>query len=167
MKSDSRQLRRLRWYWAGWGRYTQADPIGFDSGDTNWYAYAGCNPITFADPLGLVIRNPMDIYRDFRDRRRACAGQVPWVEMRHCVFSCRMALDYGSWLTLGAGVVNEAQGFVMHDLRMPGSQTARPNAVGFPAGRFDQQGTRLRVRGSREGQPGVHDVRDVLPRQHL
>jgi len=113
----------FRWYRAGWGRYTQADPIGFESGDTNWYAYAGGNSVSFADPLGLAIMNPMDIYRDFRDRRAQAQNEFRGQsEMRHCVFSCRMAREYGSWLTRNAGFVNEAQGFFMHDLRMLGSR---------------------------------------------
>ncbi|MGZ8711105.1 MAG: RHS repeat domain-containing protein, partial [Thermoanaerobaculia bacterium] len=113
----------FRWYRSSFGRFTQADPIGFESGDSNWYAYAGGNSVTFADPLGLAIQNPMDIYRDFRDRRRRAQDEFRGQsEMRHCVFSCRTARDYGSWLTRNAGFVNEAQGFFMHDLRMLGSR---------------------------------------------
>ena len=35
------------------GRWTAKDPIGFDGGDANLYAYVGNNPTTFADPSGL------------------------------------------------------------------------------------------------------------------
>ena len=37
------------------GRWTTPDPIGFRSGDTNLYNYAGSNPVVWADPLGLSL----------------------------------------------------------------------------------------------------------------
>jgi RHS repeat-associated protein len=42
----------FRWYRAGWGRYTQADPIGLVGGE-NLYRYARANPLTFVDRGGL------------------------------------------------------------------------------------------------------------------
>ncbi|HYH10093.1 MAG TPA: FG-GAP-like repeat-containing protein [Thermoanaerobaculia bacterium] len=46
-----------RWYRAGWGRYTQSDPIGMDGGDTNLYRYALSNPARFIDPSGLTCKS--------------------------------------------------------------------------------------------------------------
>ncbi|HKG15076.1 MAG TPA: RHS repeat-associated core domain-containing protein, partial [Pyrinomonadaceae bacterium] len=43
---------RARWYDPQQGRFLSEDPIGF-SGGSNFYAYAGDNPISFVDPLGL------------------------------------------------------------------------------------------------------------------
>jgi RHS repeat-associated protein len=43
----------FRWYRSGWGRYTQADPIGL-SGGLNLFGYAGARPTRFIDPTGLV-----------------------------------------------------------------------------------------------------------------
>jgi len=34
------------------GRFLQTDPIGYSNG-INWYNYAGANPVTLSDPLGL------------------------------------------------------------------------------------------------------------------
>jgi RHS repeat-associated protein len=139
--ATERSYNIFRWYRAGWGRYTQADPIGFESGDTNWYAYAGGNAVGFSDPLGLQtvgtgVGNAViplyGIYRDFRDRRARAQDEFRnRSEMRHCVFSCRMALDYGESLTRGAGFVNEAQGFVMHDLRLLRSRLSGQTAWAF------------------------------------
>ena len=42
----------FRWYRSGWGRYTQADPIGLEGG-ANLYTYANNNPHVFVDPGGL------------------------------------------------------------------------------------------------------------------
>ncbi len=42
----------FRWYRTGWGRYTQADPIGLKGG-MNLFAYAGGTPTNGIDPLGL------------------------------------------------------------------------------------------------------------------
>lgn len=42
----------FRWYRSGWGRYTQADPIGLRGG-INIYGYTGNNPVARWDRLGL------------------------------------------------------------------------------------------------------------------
>jgi RHS repeat-associated protein len=44
----------FRWYRAGWGRYTQADPmIKVDRSRTDVYSYVEGRPITHVDPFGL------------------------------------------------------------------------------------------------------------------
>jgi len=44
---------RARYYDPNVGRFISEDPIGFDSGDTNLYAYVKNNPIMGVDPDGL------------------------------------------------------------------------------------------------------------------
>lgn len=65
-RSNTRRSRKLgaksrqtncsnifRWYRAGWGRYTQADPIGLRT-SLNLYSFASENPNTFLDSTGLA-----------------------------------------------------------------------------------------------------------------
>jgi len=55
-----------RFYWPEIGRFISQDPIGEGS---NWYAYAGSNPLVYADPSGELSFG--DIGR--AARRAACA----------------------------------------------------------------------------------------------
>ena len=45
---------RARYYDPEIGRFISEDPLGFASGDTNFYAYVGNNPVNFNDPTGNV-----------------------------------------------------------------------------------------------------------------
>ena len=44
---------RARYYNPATGRFLSEDPLGFDGGDVNLYAYVEDNPINETDPLGL------------------------------------------------------------------------------------------------------------------
>ena len=44
---------RARWYSPETGSFISADPIGFESQDTNFYRYVENNPVVFNDPFGL------------------------------------------------------------------------------------------------------------------
>jgi RHS repeat-associated protein len=44
---------RARYYDPKVGRFLTADPIGFEGGDINFYAYVANNPVNRTDPLGL------------------------------------------------------------------------------------------------------------------
>ena len=54
--SGEREYNIFRWYREGWGRYTQADPLGFEASDLNLYRYAASNPVIMTDPFGLDAR---------------------------------------------------------------------------------------------------------------
>jgi uncharacterized protein RhaS with RHS repeats len=43
---------RNRYYSPSIGRFISEDPIGWESGQTNAYAYVGGNPVQFSDPFG-------------------------------------------------------------------------------------------------------------------
>jgi RHS repeat-associated protein len=47
-----------RWYDPKVGRFVLEDPIGFLSGDPNWYRYVGNSPGMFVDPSGLEEDEP-------------------------------------------------------------------------------------------------------------
>ena len=43
---------RARFYDSSLGRFTAADPIGLNGGDTNFYRYVNDNPLVYVDPTG-------------------------------------------------------------------------------------------------------------------
>ena len=45
---------RARYYSPTMGRFIGEDPIGFDGGQANFYAYVGGNPLMVSDPMGLM-----------------------------------------------------------------------------------------------------------------
>ncbi len=47
---------RARFYDAKVGRFLSDDPIGFNSGDWNLYAYVSNNPLSLVDPLGFQAK---------------------------------------------------------------------------------------------------------------
>ncbi len=49
---------RARYYDPRVGRFISEDPLGFDGGDVNLYAYVGNNPMMLVDPWGLC-RSPV------------------------------------------------------------------------------------------------------------
>jgi len=46
---------RARYYDPTTQRFLSQDPIGFNSGDFNFYRYVGNRPVNFVDPLGLWV----------------------------------------------------------------------------------------------------------------
>jgi hypothetical protein len=57
---------RARWYAPQLGRFISEDPIGFNGGDVNLYAYVLNNPANFRDPTG------------FRRADRDRPGDIEW-----------------------------------------------------------------------------------------
>jgi RHS repeat-associated protein len=74
----------FRWYRAGWGRYTQADPATFEGG-LNLYAYALDNPIVRYD------RNGLTSYKNFpsdkaQTIKEAVKKAVDMMQQKPCCF---------------------------------------------------------------------------------
>jgi RHS repeat-associated protein len=55
---------RLRYYHPVYGRFTSRDPIGL-AGGINPYAYAGNDPVSFADPSGLLAARVGNAANDY------------------------------------------------------------------------------------------------------
>ena len=104
----------FRWYRSGWGRYTQADPIGLH-GVTNVYHYTYSNPVRWTDPRGA--QGPPDGHSELRSEPdRLLANSVLQDEggvgdvtkygsmqddtesnaLQHCYWNCCMAKAIGA-----------------------------------------------------------------------
>jgi uncharacterized protein RhaS with RHS repeats len=59
MDDEDLYYYRARYYDPTLQRFLSIDPIGFLSGDFNFYRYVGNNPNNFYDPYGLDIRSEL------------------------------------------------------------------------------------------------------------
>ena len=111
--SDTRLVRfGARDYDPETGRWTAKDPIRFDGGDTNIYAYVGNDPVNRTDPEGKWALAAGALYG------AACASSAVltafhhWPEIgtdkeKHCFVSCFVNRCGGlafPWVTAGAGI---------------------------------------------------------------
>jgi RHS repeat-associated protein len=123
------------------GRWLSRDPIG-DAGGLNLYEYVGNGPVNWMDSLGLFPGDFNDVenqqleiaadwarrtYEDLKQQRVANHAKYPGEansSMRHCVQSCEAARKHGTSVARIAGVGNEVQGLIGHDI--PNLFTRRP-----------------------------------------
>lgn len=97
----------FRWYRPRWGRYSQADPIGFYRyTEINLYRYASDSPLEVTDPLGKDVVTAVGVdatfflarcsVQVFSEARRL--GSQPGVGPRwaHCWASCQLVKRCGS-----------------------------------------------------------------------
>ncbi|MBU0553267.1 hypothetical protein KJ940_17485 [Myxococcota bacterium] len=111
-------LNRFRWYAPEWGRYLTPDPLGI-SGGFNAFTYAGNDPVSRVDPLGLS-HNPKGSGGDEATNN---------VEPRHAVGTEPLAesdgLNKGHLKRLGAGP---------ESVEKLATKAAEAEAHGFPHG---------------------------------
>ncbi|MET8149520.1 LamG-like jellyroll fold domain-containing protein [Actinoplanes sp. NPDC049668] len=60
---------RARYYDPALHRFISRDPLGFDSGQINQYAYVGNNPVSLIDPLGTAAKNPGLTATQYKNRK--------------------------------------------------------------------------------------------------
>ena len=65
-----------RWYRGGWGRYSQADPVGA-SRSANLFSYVLGHPLIFSDPLGLWLKNNTPCTLFIKESERGKVHPVP------------------------------------------------------------------------------------------
>jgi RHS repeat-associated protein len=94
---------RSRYYSTSDQRFLSADPLGFNSGDSNLYAYVQGQPTRFADPTGML---PLDSPE----------------------LSKRIYLGNGQWLNKATGNIEDQAGFARGPAGESGSGNARPEA---------------------------------------
>jgi RHS repeat-associated protein len=63
---------RARFYDPNLGRFISEDPIGFEGGDSNFYAYVGNNPTGKRDPLGLYEEDVHYYLTYYLAKRNGC-----------------------------------------------------------------------------------------------
>jgi RHS repeat-associated protein len=125
----------FRWYRAGWGRYSQADPIGVGGRDfrqydllrtTDAFGYAEQDPILKIDPTGrsiattegaqavMVIGGALsDFVRNYHDMRDA--NTIGADKYFHCLANCEASRrgSYGQATALTVSIAREASDYAI------------------------------------------------------
>jgi RHS repeat-associated protein len=92
----------FRWYGAGWGRYTQADPIGLGGG-LALFSYSNGNALSNSDPNGLstVMGSPHHVSRYPLKSQLppVCNGQLSCTDFAHDFYKN----SHLTWVCVGCG----------------------------------------------------------------
>jgi len=107
---------RARVYDAGTARFLQPDPIGFEGGDSNLYRYVRNRPLMYRDPMGLWAW-PWNIYEEAATDAAELYPDDPHGAQdayRHCLASCLMTVENGTFATWALGESNEIKGDIFN-----------------------------------------------------
>ncbi len=119
------------------GRWTAKDPIDFDGGDTNLYAYASGDPINLADPAGLDagdwlpqwlidadLQPVSDFFAGMGDFLSFGTTKIVrrWTGADSFVNQCSLSYSFGQWTGAGVAVATGVGG---------GIRAAGAKGVGF------------------------------------
>jgi len=171
LPSQRLAMALLRYSWARYyhtdlQRFISEDPLEFDTGDVNLYAYAGNSPINFIDPLGLVTEPvPLMTVRDPFDPVGATRAGVPHrgVDLRRPKGTCVVATDDGKVIKINPESAGGAGGNEIVVRNFTGaivvySHTAP--AIGIVQGAQVQEGRPIGVTdygsGTAKGRPHLH-----------
>jgi RHS repeat-associated protein len=135
-----------RWYRSGWGRYTQADPIGLDGG-VNLFAYAAANPQRYSDRLGLDT---------------AGCDSYMWNLETKCELECVHSTTNASMTTTVAAVHGQAPSRNVAATRNPPARAAIPPRVAVSASAL-----RSRTQRGRQGRRNIIAVRSTSSSRFL
>jgi RHS repeat-associated protein len=84
---------RARYYDPATGRFITEDPIEFEGGDVNFYAYVGNNPINAVDPYGKTPKSDK-CYKQFIKEKASCFAEIPSFAAK-CAAVCLSGLIIG------------------------------------------------------------------------
>jgi len=86
---------RARYYDTNTGRFLSRDPIGFEGGDLNLYAYIGGNPMVGIDPSGLE-KDGIEEVRSYTDTDQF--GYPMWrIETTYSIGTIEITWKYCNW----------------------------------------------------------------------
>jgi len=120
------------------GRWTSKDPLLFNGGDSNLYAYVGNDPINFIDPKGLVIETTTDADRAAIEALKADPNIGPMIKQldRDPGFTVKVndpALPNADLTLVGSGGAYGCNGIDCFIAIDPGLQNALQYPVPYPA----------------------------------
>jgi RHS repeat-associated protein len=138
---------RARYYSPELQRFISEDPIGLGSGDVNFYAYVGNNPINNIDPLGLAEtsgcpkKSCWDRYWEEFERNRVPGAEFLGLPTSFISGGLTVLLNAGPWAT--EKIAQNAAIGAFESQRLTGSSIYLKNY--FP--RFFSWGTAARFAG--------------------